>query len=307
MTCANRPKPHMITFVLSLIAWTTGTPWLEGQEHVTETPEAKVTLVADGFKFTEGPAVDTEGKVYFTDQPNDRIMLVDLDNKVTEYMKPAGRSNGMFFAPDGKLIACADEKNEMWEIAADKTHRVLFNEFEGVKLNGPNDVWIDVNGAMYFTDPYYQRPWWEHKKQPQKKQAVYRADRDGANVTLMDDALVQPNGIVGDADRRLVFVADIGDSKTYQYTISSDGSLVDRKLFCKSGSDGMTLDDHGNLYLTGNKGVTVFDKDGKQIQLIVVPKGWTANVCIGGKDRKTLFITASDALYSIPLKYSGLK
>ena len=261
--------------------------------------------MSDGFKFTEGPAVDSEGKVFFTDQPNDRIMKVDLDGKVTEFMKPAGRSNGMFFAPDGKLIACADEKNEMWEISPDKSVRVLFKDFEGERLNGPNDVWIDLNGMIYFTDPYYQRPWWEHKKQPQKKQALYRTDRDGSNMIVMDDALVQPNGIIGDSKRRLVFVADIRDSKTYQYTIANDGSLIDRKLFCAMGSDGMTIDNQGNVYLTG-KGVTVFDKDGKQIEVIAVPESWTANVCIGGKDRKTLYITASDSLYSIRLKNAGL-
>jgi gluconolactonase len=234
-------------------------------------------------------------------------MKIDLENRVTEFMKPAGRSNGMFFAPDGKLIACADEKNEMWEIASDKSHRVLFGDFEGKKLNGPNDVWVDSNGMMYFTDPYYQRTWWEHKQPPQKKQAVYRADRDGANVIMMDDTFVQPNGIVGDSKRRVVFIADIGARKTYQYSISNDGSLVDRKLFCSMGSDGMTIDDQGNLYLTGNKGVTVFDKSGAQIEVIAVPKGWTANVCIGGKDRKTLFITASDSVFTIRLKNAGLK
>ena len=275
-------------------------------EGVTEAAEGKVTLVADGYQFTEGPAVDAQGVVFFTDQPNDRILKVDLEGKVTEYMKPAGRSNGMFFAPDGKLIACADEKNEMWEIAADKSHRVLFSKFEERKLNGPNDVWIDSNSTMYFTDPYYQRKWWEHKTRPQNKQSVYRVDRDGANVTLVDDSLVQPNGIVGDWERRLLFVADIGDSKTYQYTIANDGTLVDRKLFCSSGSDGMTIDDQGNLYLTGKKGVTVFNKDGKEIQIISVPENWTANVCIGGKDRRTLFITASDSLYTVRIKNRGL-
>ena len=275
-------------------------------EGVTEAAEGKVTLVADGYQFTEGPAVDAQGVVFFTDQPNDRILKVDLEGKITEYMKPAGRSNGMFFAPDGKLIACADEKNEMWEIAADKSHRVLFSKFEERKLNGPNDVWIDSNSTMYFTDPYYQRKWWEHKTRPQNKQSVYRVDRDGANVTLVDDSLVQPNGIVGDWKRRLLFVADIGDSKTYQYTIANDGTLVDRKLFCSSGSDGMTIDDQGNLYLTGKKGVTVFNKYGKEIQIISVPENWTANVCIGGKDRKTLFITASDSLYSVRIKNRGL-
>ncbi len=268
--------------------------------------DAKVTLVADGFKFTEGPSVDSHGIIYFTDQPNDRILKIDLDGKVSEFLKPAGRSNGTYFAPDGKLIACADEKNEMWEIDLDGTHRVLFSEFEGKPLNGPNDLWIDSNGTIYFTDPYYQRPWWTHQKAPQRKQALYRADRDGANVVQVDDALVQPNGIIGDAKKRILYVADIGDSKTYRYTIADDGSLVDRTLFCKQGSDGMTLDDHGNVYLTGQKGVSVYDDTGKLTQIISIDKSWTANVCFGGADRKTLFITSMDAVYKIRMPNAGL-
>jgi gluconolactonase len=278
---------------------------LLGQDSVTLSSDAKVTLVADGFKFTEGPAADADGNVYFTDQPNDRIMKVDLEGKVTEFLKPAGRSNGMFFTADDKLIACADEKNEMWEILSDGKHRVLFKDFEGKKLNGPNDLWIDGNGTIYFTDPYYQRPWWEHKEKPQTKSCVYRVDRDGNNITRVDDALVQPNGIVGDATKRLLYVADIGDKKTYQYAIAKDGSLVDRKLFCSQGSDGMTIDRDGNVYLTGGEGVTVFSSEGKKIQVIAVPERWTANVCFGGKDRKTLFITASDSLYTIPVRTQG--
>jgi gluconolactonase len=278
----------------------------QSSEFVTETPDAKVELVADGFQFTEGPAVDSKGVVYFTDQPNNRIMKIDLDGKVTEFLKPAGRSNGMYFTRDDVLVACADEKNEMWLIKADGSHQVLFKDFEGKKLNGPNDLWIDGNGTMYFTDPYYQRPWWQHKSPPQSKQSVYRVDADGENIVLVDDALKQPNGIIGDAKKRILFVSDIGDGKTYKYTIATDGSLIDRTLFCNSGSDGMTLDDAGHLYITNKDGVTVFDKEGKKVQVIPTGKGWTANVCLGGPDRKTLFITALDSVFKIRVKHSGL-
>lgn len=268
--------------------------------------EGTVKLVGEGYKFTEGPTVDAEGNVYFTDQPNDRIVKLAVDGTISDFLKPAGRSNGMYFAPDGMLIACADAANEMWEISYDGTHRVLLSAFDGKKLNGPNDVWIDNNGTMYFTDPYYRRPWWEHKKPPQPKQSVYKADRDGSNLICVDDAVVQPNGIIGDAKRRVLYVADIGDKKTYRYNIGRDGSLLDRTLFCKQGSDGMTLDEAGNLYLTGSAGVYVYNADGELIQTIAVPKPWTANVCLGGKDRKTLIITASDSVFSIPVKYAGI-
>lgn len=267
---------------------------------------AEVKLVGDGYKFTEGPTVDSEGNVYFTDQPNDRIVKWSIDGKLTDFLKPAGRSNGMYFAPDGKLLACADEANEMWEIGSTGQHKVLLKEFEGIKLNGPNDLWVDRNGTIYFTDPYYQRPWWEHKKQPQRKQSLYKADRDGSNLVCVDDALVQPNGIIGDSERKLLYVADIGDRKTYRYKISADGQLLDRQIFCRQGSDGMTIDSEGNVYLTGSAGVYVYNADGDLIETIAVPKPWTANVCLGGADRKTLFITASDSVYTVPVRYSGI-
>lgn len=276
------------------------------QNHVTEEANGKVELVADDYSFTEGPAVDSKGNVYFTDQPNDRILKVDLEGKVSEFLKPAGRANGLFFTNDDTLIACADEKNEMWAIKLDGTHTVLFKDFEGKKLNGPNDVWIDSTGFMYFTDPYYQRPWWTHKEPPQKSKSVYRVDPDGENITCVDDQFKQPNGIVGDAKKRILYVADIGDSKIYRYKIAKDGTLLDRELFCSHGSDGMTLDSQGHLYITNKDGVSVFNESGEKVQVIPTGKGWTANVCFGGADRKTLFITASDSLFKIRMKHSGL-
>jgi gluconolactonase len=272
----------------------------------TKVSLGQAELVGDGFKFTEGPTVDSQGNVYFTDQPNDRIVRWTVDGKLSDFLKPAGRSNGMYFAPGGKLLACADEKNELWEIDSLGQHKVLLRDFEGNKLNGPNDLWVDRNGSIYFTDPYYQRPWWEHKKPPQRKQSVYRADPDGSNLICVDDALVQPNGIIGDSDRKLLYVADIGDKKTYRYKISNDGQLLDRQVFCRQGSDGMTIDSQGNVFLTGSAGVYVYSSDGDLIETIAVPKPWTANVCLGGKDRKTLFITASDSVFKVPVRNAGI-
>lgn len=248
-----------------------------------------------------------QGNVYFTDQPNDRIVRIGVDGTVSDFLKPAGRSNGMFFAPDGKLIACADGNTEMWEIDTQTgSHRVLFSTYQNSRFNGPNDVWVHPSGTLYFTDPFYKRPWWQHSEQPQPTRAIYAADRDGANVRLLDDQFKTPNGIVGDAARGLLFVADIGDSKTYVYTIADDGTLANRKLFCSEGSDGMTLDRDGNLYLTGKAGVTVYDSAGQKREVIAVPRGWTANVCFGGKDHDTLFITASDAVFTIQTTTRGL-
>lgn len=299
---------------LLLCGWTAYISLASGQETESKQQvktESKVSLepvklLSDGYKFTEGPTVDTEGNVYFTDQPNDRIVKWSTDGKLTDFLKPAGRSNGMYFAPDGKLLACADQANELWELDTTGQHKVLLKDFEGTRLNGPNDVWVDRNGTIYFTDPYYQRPWWEHKKQPQRKQSLYKADRDGSNLVCVDDALVQPNGIIGDSDRKLLYVADIGDKKTYRYKIAGDGQLLDRQVFCRQGSDGMTIDREGNVFLTGSAGVYVYNSDGELIETISVPKPWTANVCLGGEDRKTLFITASDSVFTVRVLHAGI-
>jgi gluconolactonase len=274
--------------------------------RVTEAADPVVQLISDQFKFTEGPTADTQGNVYFTDQPSNRILLWTTDGKIVDFLKPAGRSNGLYFAQDGKLIACADEANQMWEVGSDASHRVLFEGFEGKRLNGPNDVWVDTDGTIYFTDPYYQRPWWDHKRSEMKKQSVYKVDRDGSNMVCVDDALVQPNGIIGDSGKRILYVADIGDKKTYKYHIARDGSLIDRQVFCLQGSDGMTLDRQGNVYLTGSEGVYVYNESGSWIQTIRVPESWTANVCLGGEDRRTLFITAMDSVYMVRVQHPGV-
>jgi len=267
-------------------------------------PGATLQTLAREFKFTEGPTCDQAGNVFFTDQPNNRIMKWSVGGQLSAFLQPAGRANGMFFATDGNLIACADEKNELWAIATNGSHTVLAQKFEGKPLNGPNDVWIHPNGAMYFTDPFYKRPWWNHTNAPQPSQQVYRLAADRKSLTKLTDDLKQPNGIIGTPDGKRLFVADIGAKLTYVYDIAADGSLTGKKLFCEMGSDGITLDTAGNLYLTG-KGVIVFDKDGKQVERIEVPESWTANVSFGGADHRTLFITASRGLYSIRMIHPG--
>ena len=267
---------------------------------------AQLAQVAADYKFTEGPAVDKEGNVFFTDQPNNRIMKWSTDGTVSVYMENAGRANGLYFDHQGNLIACADEQNQLWLISPDKKVTVLINDFEGKKLNGPNDLWIDSMGGIYFTDPYYQRDYWTRTEKEQAGEWVYYLSPDKKMVTPVATDLVQPNGIVGTLDGKVLYVADIGDKKTYTYEINQDGSLSDKTLFVEMGSDGMTLDNQGNVYLTG-EGVTVFDKQGKKIEQIDVDEGWTANVCFGGKEQNKLFITAMKALYTLDMNVKGVQ
>jgi len=262
--------------------------------------------LAGDFSFTEGPSADRNGNVYFTDQPNNRIMVWDLKKGISTYMQPAGRSNGLQFDSEGNLWSCADEKNELWKISPDKNVEIIAGMHAGKLFNGPNDLWIHPSGGIYFTDPFYRRSWWNHTEMPQEKQMLFYLTPDHKKVIPMDMELMQPNGIVGTPDGKTLFVADIRAKKTWKYQIMPDGSLADKTLFCEMGSDGMTIDSQGNLYLTGN-GVTIFDRNGLQIANIPVPEKWTANVCFGGKKLKDLYITASTGLYRMKMKVKGTR
>jgi gluconolactonase len=269
-------------------------------------PGAALNKVSSQFIFTEGPATDKKGNIYFTDQPNDKIWKYGIDGKISLFMDKTGRSNGLYFDHKGNLIACADNKDELWSISPEKKVTVLLNNFEGHRLNGPNDLWIDAKGGIYFTDPYYQRDYWDRKQPDIDGQKVYYLPAGKKEAIIADDKFKQPNGIVGSPDGKYLYVADIGDNKTYRYGINADASLSNRQLLFSQGSDGMTLDNEGNIYVTG-QGVTIYNKDGIKIGHIPVPAQWTANVGFGGKDRKTLFITAKESVYTINMKVRGVE
>ena len=276
-----------------------------GEDSAIIAPGAKVEKLADGFQFTEGPSVDAEGNVFFTDQPNNRIHKWSIAGKLSTFLEPAGRANGLCFDQQGNLWACADELNELWRIDM-KTgqHQVLVKDYQGKLLNAPNDVWARPDGGVYFTDPFYKRPYWKRGESEQDQQAVYFLPAAGKPLARVTNDLKQPNGLVGSPDGKTLYVADIGDNKTFAYDIQAAGGLTNKRLFCALGSDGMTLDEQGNVYLTG-KGVIVFDKSGKKIEQIDIPEGWTANVCFGGREMRTLFITAGQGLYALAMKVKG--
>jgi len=281
-------------------------PGMKAQSVIA--PDAKLQKLAGDFAFTEGPTCDRAGNVFFVDQPNNRIMEWSVDGKLSTFMQPSGYANGMYFDANGNLIACADEHNQLWSIAPDKKVTVLVTNYQSKYLNGPNDVWVAPNGAMYITDPFYKRKWWDHDTMALPNQEVFYLSPDHKSLERVTDDLTKPNGITGTPDGKTLFVADIQADQTWRYDILPDGLLTNKTLFCPKGSDGMTIDAEGNLYLcaTGrSNGVTIFDPTGKQIGHIDVPEKWSANVCSGGKDRKTLFITASTSLYSIRMNVKG--
>jgi gluconolactonase len=264
----------------------------------------QLKLISKDFKFTEGPAADKAGNVFFTDQPNNQIWKYSIDGKLSVFLSPAGRANGTYFDPQGNLIVCADEHQQIWSVSPDRQVKVLFKDIHGKHLNGPNDLWIDSKGGIYLTDPYYQRNYWERKAPELNAEQVYYLPKGKKELILVSGALKKPNGIVGSPDGKTLYVADIGDNKIYRFSILPDGRLSEPTVFVNQGADGITLDSEGNLYLAG-KGVTVYDKTGKQIAYLKIDEPWTANLCFGGKNRDELFITASTALYKLPMNVKG--
>jgi gluconolactonase len=266
----------------------------------------KPKLISKQFSFTEGASVDKKGNVFFTDQPSNKIWEYSTDGKLSLFLDSAGRSNGMYFDKKGNLVTCADEYEQLWSISPDKKIKVLLKDYQGRLMNGPNDIWIDRGGGIYMTDPYYQRPWWTRTKSDLDGQKVYYLPKGKNQPVIVDADVKKPNGIVGTPDGKYLYVADIGNSKTYKYIINKNGTLSDRKLFVEQGSDGMTLDEKGNVYLTGN-GVTIYNPQGKKIGHIPVPEPWTANLCFGGPNKDVLFITASKAIYILKMNVRGVE
>ena len=256
-------------------------------------PGAEVKKLAGDFAFLEGPAADAEGNVYFSDIPNERVHTWSLAGKLTTFRAQSGRSNGLFFDKEGNLLACEGGARRITSTDKMGKTTVIADAYKGKKLNSPNDLWLDPKGGIYFTDPRYGRD----KNIDQDGEHVYYISPDRTKVIRVVGDLVRPNGLIGTADGKTLYIADHGGNKTFVYAIQPDGMLADGKLFCEKGSDGMTIDERGNVYLTSGK-VWVYSPAGKLIREIDTPEG-PANVTFGGRDRKTLFITARKSLYAI--------
>ena len=281
--------------------------------------------VADGYKFTEGPALGPDGCIYFTDIPAALILKFDPETgETTTAKEQSGNANGLMFDHDGDLIACRHGARAVssWSVKrAPKLFRpATQNLYKGKKLNSPNDLDIDQSGNIYFTDPRYGN----RDSMEMEIEGVYfqssetdRApvlDKDGDTgrtlpvmkplVRIAAD-LVRPNGIVLSPDESILYVADNGANYIYAYDIESPGKVKNKRVFGRindgkgGGSDGMCVDVQGRLYATGHGKVWIFEPTGQLVATIAVGKQ-TTNVTFGA-DGKTLYITANKGLYRITL------
>lgn len=289
-----------LTIPAAMLAVAATTTALYADEADIVAPGAKLQRLAGGFKFTEGPAADKNGNVYFSDIPNNRIHKWDVaKRKLSTFREKSGAANGLFFDKKGNLLACEGGNRRMTSISPKGKVTVLTAKYKGKRYNSPNDLWIAPNGGVYFTDPRYG------SMQGREIDGfyVYYISSDRKTVTRVTSDLKKPNGLIGTKDGKTLYIADPGAGVTYRYKINTDGTLSGKKLFCKSGSDGMTLDEKGNVYITRGT-VLVFNPQGKRIASIRLPET-PANVTFGGKDRKTLFITAQTGFYSLRMNVKG--
>lgn len=291
--------------ILALIGLLSFSAWAQTDSKAKLIADgAQVTKVQGGFLFTEGPSVAPDGRVFFTDQPNDQIDVWSEDGKITTFLSPCGRSNGTYFNKKGELVACADLHNQLVAFTMDKKEQTLVDHFDGKHLNGPNDLWIAPNGGIYFSDPYYFRDYWEQGHQEmQDTRGFYYLSPEGKVSRVISD-FKQPNGLIGTPDGKALYVSDINDGKIWKYSIQPDGSLTNKTFFAPEGSDGMTIDNLGNIYLTSQT-VSVYNPQGENIARIEVPEQ-PSNVCFGGKKRNILFITARTSVYTLKMKVKGV-
>jgi gluconolactonase len=274
-------------------------------------PGSKAVKIVGGCKFTEGPVVDMKGNLLFSDGPNDRIMQLAPDGKLTEFRKPCGRVNGMTMDGQGRLVVCQSAgqggKRRVARFELDGREPVLAEQLEGQPFIAPNDVCLDADGRIFFTDPYFGPP--AEKSQPVS--GVYRIDPDGKVTRVLAD-LLKPNGILITPDGRLVYVSDRGTQKLRRYRLQADGSLKpDGIVYDFSpdrGVDGMRLDVEGNIYAAAGQdkttGLFVVSPDGKLLLHYPLPE-FATNVVFGGKDRRDLYVTATTGVYRLRTLKAG--
>ena len=280
-------------------------------------PAGPVTLLDDGFTFTEGPAWNVEtGTLVFSDIPDDRVLVYRNGERVAE-LTPVGRTNGLMFDGAGNLIGCSMKKGALLRIpnAFDLTTggapptETLAGTYRNTRFNACNDLVIDRSGGVYFTDPRYSAPdpW------PQGKECVYHRDARGTVTRVIDELTgTAPNGVVLSPDEKTLYVVPTRSKTVRVYPVESPGTLGAGRDFATlrtdggdvAGGDGLTVDAAGRLYVTTKLGVQVVSAAGEVLGVIELPKQ-PANCAFGGPEMKTLYVTCRDAVYEVPMEGVG--
>ena len=308
----------MKSIVLLLIVVSAGTLWAQKSREFKLEPlspkfqelvgsDARLETVATGFGFTEGPVWDPAGFLYVSDETINKIFHVHADGKKDEVIA-LGDPDGNTFDRQHRLIDCASVLRAIIEVTADGKYKILADHFEGKRFNSPNDVIVGPDGALYFTDPTLDLVAGEKQEIP--FQGVYRLDESG-NVRLLTKDLSQPNGLAFSPDGKKFYVDDSQQRNIRVYDVASDGTLTNGRIFGEEPGgkgegvpDGMKVDNRGNIFVTGPKGIWVWDANGNHLGTIAMPEQ-PANLTWGDAQYSTLYITATTSVYRLKTKTHG--
>ena len=268
---------------------------------------AKLSVVGTGFGFTEGPVWDQAGFLYVSDETINKIFRLHPDGKKEEVIA-LGDPDGNTFDRQHRLIDCASVLRAIIEVTPDGKYKILADRYDGKKLNSPNDVVVGPDNALYFTDPTLDLVAGEKQEIP--FQGVYRLDAEG-NVQLLTKDLTQPNGLAFSPDGKHFYVDDSKQRNIRVYDVAADGILTDGRIFGEEPGgkgdgvpDGMKVDKNGNVFVTGPKGIWVWDPGGNHLGTILMPEQ-PANLNWGDNEYRTLYITATTSVYRLEMKTQG--
>jgi len=273
-------------------------------------PAGEVKKLHTGLMFTEGPASDGQGNLYFSDVSGNKIHKVDAAGELTTFLDPSNHTNGLMVNAAGKIVACEMDGRIVEIDAKTKAVKALAPEYEGKRFNAPNDLVIDKEGGIYFTDPHFRAP--ANMPLPQGVRAFYYRAADG-KVTRLGVIENAPNGVILSPDEKTLYVIPSLQAEMLAYPVEGPGKLGPQRTFCSlkqaagktaGGGDGLTIDNKGNLYITSALGIQVFSPEGKALGIIEFPEQ-PANCTFGGKDNKTLYVTARTSLYAVPMLATG--
>ncbi len=311
----NFCKVLFVSFSVILISFCAKKP--EGIRKIV--PEGAVVEKVNkdiSFGFTEGPAWDGKGNLFFTDIRNSKIYKLDNEGKFTVFRDETGAANGLMFNAKGNLVACEGGDFKVTEMDQNgKVINVLAATYNGKPFNSPNDLVIDKKGGIYFTDPRFG----ENQILNQDIEAIYYIKPDGEIIRVADN-LTKPNGIILSPYEKILYVADSYGQYVKAFDVMEDGSLANSRNFCElklseskeklrtqtvSGADGIAIDKEGNLYVTTIIGTQIFNSNGEPMEIIEVPE-IPANCSFGGEDFKMLYITARTSVYKVKLNVEGI-
>jgi len=271
-------------------------------------PTGEVKKVHGGFQFTEGPAADREGNLYFSDVAGNKLYKIDAQGQLSTILDPSNHTNGLMVNAAGNVVACEMDGRLVEVNPKTKVVKSLADGYEGKRFNAPNDLVIDKGGGIYFTDPHFRAP----MPLPQGVRAFYYRAPDG-KVTRLGVVEAAPNGIILSPDEKTLYVIPSMQAEMLAYPVEAPGKIGKERTFCtlkqaagktNGGGDGLTVDTKGNLYITSALGVQVFDPSGKLLGIVEFPEQ-PANCTFAGKDSKTLYATARTSLYAVPMEAAG--